>query len=605
LKLRLENSNKKFYDDHRPGENDHNGNGVNGDGGDSMERSLDRLSLHPNEIQITEDFFVSLFSHSSIIIVYQDVHLKYTWVWNPAFGLSVEDMLGRTDADFLPPNEAEDMIRIKRQVVESGLPHRAGTTILTMVNQMTQEPETRFYDAEIHPIFGSDGGVVGIRTSMLDITKHKELELELQRTRIEAEDIAKAKGDFLATMSHEIRTPMNGVIGAAELLADTSLSPDQSDLLETIRKSGRLLLSIINDILTFSKIESGKEEFQTHPYSLLHVVEDVIDMFSNQAAGKGIKLTFDISKNVPSTVIGDGVHYQQILINLVGNAIKFTENGEICIKIDKKLDHESGVLRSASNPAHATPAIYRSPSASSNSGTLELQTSVRDTGIGIPPEKKTFLFKPFSQATTRKYGGTGLGLVICEKLVHSMSGAIWFDSSVGKEDHGSVFTFCVKVEEAEKDQAKTEAPFELNRSLSEKYPLRILLAEDNVTNQKLFLRMLTKMGYSADVAFTGDEVLTSLESKPAYDLIFMDVQMPKMDGIEATQIIRQKYGSHPTIVAMTANTMPEDKRRCTDAGMDDFLGKPVQQASLQESLQIWGRKLVRSKPKQTAKNGLT
>jgi two-component system, sensor histidine kinase len=379
----------------------------------------------------------------------------------------------------------------------------------------------------------------------------------LERTRASEEalsamqDALRAKGEFLAVVSHEIRTPMNGVLGMAQLLQMTQLSEEQRRYVDTIQTSGETLLAIINDILDMSKLDSGKVRLDARPLQLRMVVREVADLLGAQAQSKGLYLDTEVAGDVPAWIQGDGTRLKQVITNLVGNALKFTHHGGV--RVAMKMIQDSQVL----------------------------ECQVQDSGIGIPPDKVHRLFERFSQVDSsinRRYGGTGLGLVICKHLVEAMGGVI---SAESRQHKGSTFTFRVPVTPA---PAPAAAATPAIGAASVSHGVRILLVEDNAVNQMLGMGMLQKLGCMADLARDGEEALDKVR-RIEYDVVLMDMQMPRMDGLTATRAIRSmSLRRQPHIVALTANAMESDRDLCLAAGMNDFLAKPFKAGELQEKI---------------------
>ena len=396
------------------------------------------------------------------------------------------------------------------------------------------------------------------RMAVIDITERKRMEEELHERTAElvkvkelAESAVEAKAAFLANMSHELRTPMNAVIGFSSLLLDDSLTPEQKEYIEGIRKGGEALLALINDILDFSRAEKEGVELEHQPFNLKHLIDESLDMVAVQADHKGLNLAHTINYGTPDMIIGDYCRIRQILVNLLTNAVKYTDVGDVSVSVSSKVIEDNK---------------------------RQILFIVKDTGIGIPQGKMNQLFQPFTQlerTMSRKCEGAGLGLAISKKLAELMGGRIWANSESGK---GSTFSFTIPVEVVQGQQlelGETDRGAVFEKTLGQK-SLRILVAEDNPSNQRVLEEMLKRLGYRPDVVADGREVIQALERQD-YDLVLMDIKMPEMDGITATKVIRRlRPENGPKIVAITAYALEGDREKCLEAGIDDYISKPVQ-----------------------------
>ena len=518
-------------------------------GQDITERKVaeERVSFQASLLNQVRNAVIATDLEGRIIYWNRFSEVLYQW--------KAEEVLGRSIAKtIVPPEKSILMNEVMADIIRYG--YRESEHI---VQRKDGSLFPAFY--AFSALSDEVGRLMGFVGVSIDLTERKKVEQDLRLAKERAESATKAKSAFLANMSHEIRTPMNAVIGFTGLLLNTNIDPEQRDCIETIRSSGDSLLAVISDILDFSKIEGGMLDLERESFDLRECLETSVNMVAEAAASKCLSLGFKIDPAVPGQLVGDLTRLRQILVNLLGNAVKFTETGSIHISVS---------------------------SLGTSDKEYEIQFIVRDSGIGISRDRMSRLFQSFSQvdaSTTRKYGGTGLGLAICKHLAELMGGRIWAESNPGK---GSTFYFTIRAEASnEPSERRPEESPALPSTASDPerlVHLRILLAEDNVVNQKVALRMLGRLGYRADIAADGLEVLKALQSHH-YDVVLMDVQMPEMDGLEATRSIRRMPGRQPYIIAMTAHAMKGDREECLGVGMNDYVSKPVRIEELNAALQ--------------------
>ncbi|RMH47028.1 MAG: PAS domain S-box protein [Gammaproteobacteria bacterium] len=469
-------------------------------------------------------------------------------------GYSAEQLIGKKKTEFLTPMDAQRWTQALTTAASEN------KTVRIEVRSQRADGEWIWELISGVPLYDEAGSHIGYRGAAMPITDRKHYEETLIKAKEAAEAGTRAKSQFLAVMSHEIRTPMNGVMGMAELLMNTPLNEEQMEYARTIYQSSRALLEVINEILDLSKIESGKFELYVHTFDLHHLLEDIAELISVSARNKGIKFSFVMDEHIPKFVRADDIRIRQVLLNLLGNAVKFTQEGKV--ELSARLRHVRG---------HAYDIVF----------------VVTDTGIGIPEDKLEHIFKPFQQAdssTSRRFGGTGLGLAISKELVVLMGGRIQVESEVNQ---GTTFRVELTLDSAEQPLALEDKRTRQQESQPDMSPssrrFRVLLAEDNPVNQKVAMAMLKKFGADVVVAENGHEAVAAAEKTP-FDIILMDCQMPELDGYEATMNIRAGHGPNrrTPIIALTAHAMAGDRDKCLSVGMNDYLAKPVSQTALQE-----------------------
>lgn len=510
---------------------------------EDLKKAVEALRFRAEELSI-------LLSTIPALVYFKDTNLKYILV-NKSFerfvNLPFYGIQGKMVEELITEYKTNNYAEMELEVIHSGLP------LYNIEERIEKDGKEVWLTTNLAPYRDNEGEIIGLVGISWDITFRKNYENELQAAKEQAEEGTRAKSEFLANMSHEIRTPMNGIIGMAEILKQADLGEQEEENLDILISSTRSLLSLVNDILDISKIEAGKIELEIEDFDIRNTLKDIENIIYIKAEEKALDYKTFINPNVPEFLSGDPSRLKQIILNLVNNAVKFTLKGQVHVFIDIVDEHNDRV---------------------------KIMFKVHDSGIGISEEGKKHLFQLFSQvdnSTTKNYGGTGLGLSIAKQLVILMKGEIGMES---EQDKGSMFWFTAWLDKSSRTTAIPE-PFDkefiFDGEASKK--LYILLAEDNEINQKIIQYSLTNAGYSVDIARNGQEAI-DLYHQNNYDLVLMDVQMPILDGYEATAHIREvenviMNGSQRIpIVALTANAMKGDREKCLDAGMDEYLSKP-------------------------------
>ncbi|MGB9687976.1 response regulator [Thermogutta sp.] len=503
------------------------------------------------DLRDSEALYASLVENLPVHVLRKDREGRFTFA-NSSFcrllGLSREEILGKTDFDFYPPDLVSKYRRDDRRVMETG-------ELFEDIEEYEKHGETRYVQVLKSPVHDALGQVIGVQVVFWDVTEKVAVQRALEKAKEAAEEASRAKSEFLANMSHEIRTPMNAILGMAQLLEQTRLDPEQREYLRIIRESGDTLLALINSILDFSKIEAGRLELDAVEFSLREVVGDTMKTLAVRAHKKQLELACRIAADVPDRLVGDPVRLRQVLINLVDNAIKFTEQGEVVVEIVSKEHHEREAV---------------------------LEFSVRDTGIGIPPEKQKRIFEAFEQADqsmTRRYGGTGLGLAICQRLVALMGGQIEVESEPGR---GSTFRFAARFQIPSAVPAAPPVP-----ELDAFGTRQVLVVDDHATNRRILAEMLASWGLEAILAASGPEALRIMEQAgdAIPPVVITDVRMPEMDGYQLVAELRKRYPADKVaIIVLSSEDRAGDTELFRQMDVAGVLRKPVKQSELYNML---------------------
>ncbi len=525
-----------------------------------LDRQRESSRQHLLELNVDLRKLSEVASRTGNPVVITDARGDVEWV-NEAFtrvtGYALDEVLGRQPGEVLqgPDTDAETVAMMRSRI-------DAGEGFTCEVVNYAKSGRRYWISMEVCPVRDEDGRLTNFIAIESDVTEAREFEQHLMRAKEAAEDLAEQKAQFLASMSHEIRTPLNAVIGLTDLLLGTDLTLGQREYVQLAHRSGTLLLSTISNILSFSAAESGRIELESRPFSPARTMARSASLVQPLADRRGLRVAVEVDAGVPEVVVGDEARLQQVLVNLLGNAVKFTSTGTITARVTAE---------------------------GAADGLTHLGFCVSDTGIGIPADRLDRLFEPFTQgdtSTTRQYGGTGLGLAICHRLVDLLGGEIAVQSTVGV---GSSFSFVVPLPaglpiDLADDTSSPSAPDDVEPS-----PLRVLVAEDDGVNQMVAVHMLQRLGHAVDVVDDGVEALEAMRHA-SYDVVLLDVQMPRLDGLGVARQVREEWPQdrRPVLVALTANALDGDRERFLSAGMDLYLSKPFRLEQLDALLREVG-----------------